>query len=93
MPPTPHRRRAAEESEFGYLVGEGAHALTLEAPTTWLINVTQGGICRCTALHQTTRLVLRETRIVEDATDALMLIVTGTYDIIPREVDDVDRDR
>jgi len=62
MPPTPHRRRAAEESEFGYLVGEGAHALTLEAPTTWLINVTQGGICRCTALHQTTRLVLRETR-------------------------------
>jgi len=38
-------------------------------------------------------LVLRETRIVEDATDALMMIVTGTYDIIPREVDDVDRDR
>lgn len=75
------------------LIGEDAHAVTLEAKANYLTNVKEGGvIARCTALHQTTRLVMRETRIVDAATDALMMIVTGTYDIIPREADGADGD-
>jgi len=68
-------------------------AVTLEAKANYLTNVTEGGvIARCTALHQTTRLVMLETRIVDAATDDLMMIVTGTYYIVPRETDDADAD-
>jgi len=75
------------------LAGEDARAVTLEAKANYLTNVTEGGvIARCTALHQTTRLVMLETRIVDAATDELMMIVTGTHYIVPRETDDADAD-
>jgi len=75
------------------LAGEDARAVTLEAKANYLTNVTEGGvIARCTALHQTERLIARETRLMDAATDALMMVVTGTYDIIPREAGDVDGD-
>ncbi len=73
--------------------GEDARAVTLEAKANYLTNVTEGGIiARCTALHQTEHLIALETRIVDAATDALMMVVTGTYYIIPREAGDADGD-
>ncbi len=49
-------------------------------------------IARCTALPQTEHLIALETRITDAATDALMMVVTGTYDIIPREAGGADGD-
>ncbi len=73
------------------LVGEDARTVTLEAKANYLTNVREGTvIARCTALHQTTRLIMRETRLMDAATDALMMIVTGTYYIIPQEAGDGD---
>jgi len=75
------------------LAGEDARTVTLEAKANDLTNVTEGTvIARCTALHQTEHLIALETRIVDAATDALMMVVTGTYDIIPREAGDADGD-
>jgi len=75
------------------LVGEDARAVTLEAKANYLTNVTEGGvIARCTALHQTAHLIALETRITDAATDALMMVVTGTYYIILREAGDADGD-
>ncbi len=75
------------------LAGEEARAVTLEAKANYLTNVTEGGvIARCTALHQTEHLIALETRITDAATDALMMVVTGTYYIIPQETDDADGD-
>ena len=75
------------------LVGEDARAVTLEAKANYLTNVTEGGvIARCTALHQTDHLIALETRLTDAATDALMMVVTGTYYIIPREAGDADGD-
>jgi len=75
------------------LAGEDARAVTLEAKANYLTNVTEGGvIARCTALHQTEHLIALETRITDAATDALMMVVTGTYYIIPQEAGDADGD-
>jgi len=75
------------------LAGEDARAVTLEAKANDLTNVTEGGvIARCTALHQTEHLIALETRLTDATTDALMMVVTGTYDIIPREAGDADGD-
>jgi len=75
------------------LAGEDARTVTLEAKANYLTNVTEGTvIARCTVLHQTTRLIMLETRLMDAATDELMMIVTGTYYIILREAGDADGD-
>lgn len=71
------------------LVGEDASTVTLEAKANYLGNVREGQlIARCAALHQTERMIMLETRIVVPKTDELIMIVTGTYYIIPGKRDD-----
>ncbi len=73
------------------LAGEGKSAVTLEAKANYLTNAREGMlVARCIALHQTEHLIVLETRIVDAKTDALMMVVTGTYDIIPRRAGDAD---
>jgi len=47
---------------------------------------------RRTTRDQTDHLIALETRITDAATNALMMVVTGTYYIIPREAGDADGD-
>jgi len=75
------------------LAGAGKSAVTLEAKANYLTNAREGTlVARCAALHQTERLIVLETRITDAATDTLMMVVTGTYYIIPREAVDADGD-
>ena len=75
------------------LAGAGKSAVTLEAKANYLTNAREGTlVARCAALHQTEHLIVLETRITDAATDTLMMVVTGTYYIIPREAVDADGD-
>jgi uncharacterized protein (TIGR00369 family) len=75
------------------LAGAGKSAVTLEAKANYLTNAREGTlVARCAALHQTEHLIVLETRLTDAATDALMMVVTGTYYIIPREAGDADGD-
>jgi len=75
------------------LAGAGKSAVTLEAKANYLTNAREGTlVARCAALHQTEHLIVLETRITDAATDTLMMVVTGTYYISPREAVDADGD-
>jgi len=70
------------------LIGEDQSTVTLEAKANYLTNVKEGQlVARCSALHQTERLIMLETRITASGSDDPIMVVTGTYYIIPKRPD------
>ncbi len=68
------------------LVKEGQSPVTLEAKANYISNVKEGRlIARSEALHQGKHLIMLETRIYEADANELIMIVTGTFYIIPDE--------
>jgi acyl-CoA thioesterase len=68
------------------LVGDTHDTVTLEAKANYLENVREGRIvARTEALHRSKRLVTLETRIHDLSSDQLLMIVTGTFYLIPKE--------
>ena len=68
------------------LVREGQSPVTLEAKANYVANVKDGRlIARSEALHQGKHLIMLETRIYEEGSNELIMIVTGTFYIIQEE--------
>ena len=67
------------------LVEDGYSTVTLEAKANYISNVQEGQlIARSEALHHGKHLIMLETRIFNADTDDLIMIVTGTFYIIPK---------
>ena len=70
------------------LAPEGTSPVTLEAKANYISNIKEGRlIARCETLHRSERLIMIETRIANAEDDELVMIVTGTYYVIPRRDD------
>ena len=68
------------------LVEDGYSTVTLEAKANYISNVQEGRlVARSEALHRGKHLIMLETRIFNAETDDLIMIVTGTFYIIPKE--------
>ncbi len=68
------------------LVKEGESPVTLEAKANYISNIKEGRlIARSEVLHQGKHLITLETRIYEEATNELVMIVTGSFYIIREE--------
>lgn len=75
------------------LVPRGAGAVTLEAKANYIGNVKEGRlVARCEALFQGSRLIMLETRIHTADSNELVMIVTGTFYVIPDQQDAAQRD-
>ena len=67
------------------LVEEGYSTVTLEAKANYISNVQEGRlVARSQALHQGKHLIMLETRICNAETNDLIMIVTGTFYIVPK---------